>query len=65
MNTSFQKTTGSDEWATPWNVVTSLGPFDLDPCARKETTKADKFYSIDNDGLAQQWGGASMVQSSI
>ena len=65
MNTSFQKTTASDEWATPWEIVNDLGEFDMDVCATPENAKANHFYTIDNDGLKQNWGGASMVQSAV
>lgn len=58
MDTSFQKTKGSDEWATPQEIVDALGKFDLDPCASAQNAKAEKFYTIDNDGLTQEWGGA-------
>lgn len=57
MNTSFQKTTASDNWATPWEIVNALGKFDLDPCCAPENAKAEKFYTIENDGLTQKWGG--------
>ena len=57
MNTSFQKTTASDEWATPWEIVNDLGEFDMDVCATPENAKANHFYTIDNDGLKQNWGG--------
>lgn len=57
MDTSFQKTTASDDWGTPWEIVHSLGEFDLDPCASNENHKAPDFYTKDEDGLAQPWHG--------
>ena len=51
----------TDEWATPPEIVTEMeaefGPFDLDPCARPETTKAAYYYAKDIDGLTQEWFG--------
>lgn len=57
MNTSFQKTTASDEWATPWEIVNALGEFDLDPCASNANHKAPDFYTKEDDGLALHWHG--------
>jgi phage N-6-adenine-methyltransferase len=51
----------SDHWATPWPIVRALeaefGEFNLDPCCRKENAKARRFYTLENNGLAQQWFG--------
>lgn len=57
MDTSFQKTTASDEWGTPWEIVHALGEFDLDPCSSNANHKAPDFYTKDDDGLAQPWHG--------
>jgi len=35
---------------------TVFGPFTLDPCAEPSTAKCEKFYTEDDDGLAQDWG---------
>lgn len=51
----------SIEWSTPDDVFVQLkvefGPFDLDPCATAETAKARLFYSIQDNGLMQEWHG--------
>jgi len=50
---------GSDEWLTPPSLLEALGPFDLDPCspiARPWDTAA-KHYTIEDDGLRQEWHG--------
>jgi len=51
----------SDEWATPPEIVAAEvargGPFDLDVCARPETTKAPAFYTKNDDGLVMPWRG--------
>lgn len=57
MDTSFQKTTASDDWATPWEIVHALGEFDLDPCASNENHKAPDFYTKEDNGLRQPWHG--------
>jgi len=53
----------SDEWETPPAFVAQLeaefGAFDLDPCARAETAKAPYYYTQEDDGLEQPWGGKS------
>ena len=51
---------GADEWLTPPEVVAALGSFDLDPCspgARRPWDTAAKHYSIEDDGLRQEWVG--------
>lgn len=50
----------SDEWATPQNIFDSLNEefnFNLDPCATESNHKCDLFYTKENDGLSQKWGG--------
>lgn len=54
-------TSQSDEWATPQKIFDELNEefeFDLDPCATSENHKCKRFYTIENDGLSQKWGGA-------
>lgn len=50
----------SDDWATPQIVFDHLnalfGPFTLDPCATPDNAKCSRFYTPDDDGLAQDWG---------
>jgi phage N-6-adenine-methyltransferase len=49
------------EWATPQNLFDDLnaefGPFDLDPCATSDNAKCERFFTKDQDGLAQKWSG--------
>ena len=50
----------SCEWATPDETFRALDAefhFDLDPCATPENAKCKDFYTIDIDGLTQNWGG--------
>lgn len=50
----------TDEWLTPPDLIAALGPFDLDPCSpgeRRPWDTAAKHYSIEDDGLRQEWSG--------
>ena len=47
-------------WLTPKDIIDSLGPFDLDPCACSEPrpwSTADKHYTVEDDGLSKVWEG--------
>lgn len=47
-------------WETPQDFFDELNKefnFNLDPCATKETAKCKKFYTKEDDGLKQDWGG--------
>ena len=50
----------SDEWATPQEIFDTLDAefhFDLDPCATDENHKCERYFTIENSGLEQNWGG--------
>ena len=50
----------SDEWATPQHIFDELDnefEFDLDVCANESNHKCENYYSIDQDGLSQDWFG--------
>jgi phage N-6-adenine-methyltransferase len=49
----------TDVWLTPPSLLAKLGHFDLDPCSplNRPWDTADKHYTIEDDGLAQQWSG--------
>ena len=54
----------SDRWHTPSPIIELarqlMGEIDLDPASNasaQETVKASRFYTRDNDGLAQRWKG--------
>lgn len=54
----FSSTT--DLWATPQAFFDELNAefhFTLDPCANDDNHKCDKYYTEQQDGLAQDWGG--------
>ena len=47
------------EWATPQALFDELDRefhFDLDPCSTDANAKCELHYTIDNDGLKQNWG---------
>lgn len=49
-----------DEWLTPPELLSALGPFDLDPCAPahpRPWEMAMQHYTIHDDGLTQPWAG--------
>ena len=48
------------EWATPREFFNKLNEefhFNLDPCSTHENAKCVKHYTIEEDGLSQDWGG--------
>ena len=50
----------TNEWATPqwlFDKYNEQYKFTLDPCATKENAKCAKFYTQNDDGLLQDWGG--------
>ena len=60
MLTSGLTSSSTDEWATPQDLFDTLNAtfhFTLDPCATPENAKCAKFYTKEQDGLKQDWGG--------
>lgn len=54
----------SDEWATPQAIFEELNKefhFTLDPCATAMNAKCSKFFTKEDDGLAQNWGGTNVL----
>lgn len=59
--TSGLMSSNTDEWATPWELFNELDAtfhFTLDVCATPENTKCYRFFTKEQDGLKQDWGGA-------
>lgn len=57
-------TSATDEWATPDYVFDELNKtfhFTIDVCATKENAKCSKFFTKEDDGLKQSWGGYYLV----
>ena len=49
----------SDEWATPQKLFDTLNDefhFTLDPCASIENHKCQTYFTMDDNGLMQDWG---------
>lgn len=63
MNTDLMFSSKSNEWATPQDFYDSLNDcfhFTLDPCATDQNHKCDKYYTIQDDGLKQDWQGETV-----
>lgn len=51
------------EWETPQDLFNALDEefhFGIDVCATAENAKCENFFSIKEDGLAQNWGGMEL-----
>lgn len=60
MNNELMFSSKSDNWATPDDFYKKLNDefnFNLDPCATDENHKCELYYTKDDDGLSQKWGG--------
>lgn len=56
-------TSTTDEWATPQAVFDQLNAefhFTLDPCSSHENAKCENHFTMEEDGLLQDWGGHSV-----
>ena len=62
-------TSNTDQWATPQDFFDKLNDefhFTLDVCADETNHKCEKYYSKEDDGLKQDWGGGDyMVQYAL
>lgn len=56
-------------WGTPQKFFDELNKefcFDLDPCALPSNAKCARFFTPEDNGLAQNWGGGkSVLQPSV
>ena len=53
----------TDLWSTPQDFYDNLNRefnFTLDPCATPENAKCEKFYTVREDGLMQDWQGETV-----
>lgn len=53
----------SDEWTTPEDLYVSLDllfHFNLDAAATNENAKCGRFFTAEDDGLKQDWGGCTV-----
>lgn len=59
MNTELMFSSKTDLWATPqwlFNKLNKKYNFTLDPCATDKNRKCDKYFTLEQDGLLQEWG---------
>lgn len=55
--------TGKDDWGTPQDLFDALDKefgFTLDACADDNNHKCAKYYTVEQDGLAQSWAGETV-----
>lgn len=53
-------TSNSDIWETPQEFFEELNNefhFTLDACANKDNAKCERYFSEEENGLEQSWGG--------
>ena len=53
-------TSSRDDWETPaalFNVLNLKYRFTLDPCATADNAKCARYFTREDDGLAQTWAG--------
>ena len=63
MNTKVMFSSQTDLWETPQEFFDKLNAefgFTLDPCATHENAKCDKYFTIKEDGLKQNWQGETV-----
>lgn len=59
MNTDVLFSSGKDDWRTPPEFFKNLNDefgFTLDPCCTIDSALCGKFFTEEEDGLAQDWG---------
>lgn len=60
MVASVMYSSASDNWATPqalFNSLNAVFKFDLDAAAAKDNAKCQKYFTVVEDGLTQDWIG--------
>lgn len=60
MKTETMFSSKTDQWATPQDFYDELNKefsFTLDPCADEYNHKCEKYYTKEQNGLLQDWGG--------
>jgi site-specific DNA-methyltransferase (adenine-specific) len=53
----------TDLWSTPQDFFNELNAefhFTLDPCATRENAKCARFFTVEDDGLKQDWQGETV-----
>lgn len=60
MNTDVHFSSKTDMWSTPQDFFDKLNfkyQFTLDPCSTIENAKCEKYFTVEDDGLKQDWSG--------
>ena len=63
LNTELMFSSQTDQWSTPQDFFDNLNSefhFPLDPCADIINHKCKKYYTVENDGLLQDWSGETV-----
>lgn len=63
MDTKLMFSSNDETWATPQDFFDKLNDefhFTLDPCCSKQTAKCEKYYTIVENGLIQDWSGETV-----
>ena len=63
MNTDVMFSSKTNEWATPqwfFDELCAEFNFTLDPASTHENAKCIKHYTVDEDGLSQDWSGETV-----
>lgn len=63
MNTNVMFSSKTNEWGTPQNLFDELDRefhFTLDPCCTHENAKCEKHYTLNENGLVQDWYGETV-----
>ena len=63
MNKDLMFSSKTDEWSTPQSFFDELDKefhFTLDPCADHFNHKCENYFTKEQDGLLQDWGGETV-----
>ena len=63
MNTEVMFSSKRMDWATPIDFFNELDKefhFTLDPCASDENAKCENYYTVEENGLLQDWCGETV-----
>jgi site-specific DNA-methyltransferase (adenine-specific) len=66
MNTNYHFSSKSDEWITPQWLFDALDfefGFTLDPCSTHENAKCKRHFTIEENGLEQDWSGETVFMN--
>lgn len=64
--TSGLRSSARDDWETPPDLFADLDRefgFSLDPCATDSTAKCQRYFTREQNGLAQDWSGETVFMN--